>query len=120
MRFCNSSMAKLCALAPSEPVPPCFLIDRGSHGHFFERAAELRTGQFERPANFDLFARTVVSATKGCGHPERRLTRFTFAYKGEFEKCGVCFVGPGAALFNPFVAFKSIMQAAIAGKQVIG
>src|SRR6266567_257916 len=83
MRFCNSSMAKLCALAPSEPVPPCFLIDRGSHGHFFERAAELRTGQFERPANFDLFARTVVSATKGCGHQERRLTRFTFAYKGE-------------------------------------
>ena len=107
-------------IARPEPVPPCLLIDSGSHGHLFERAAELRISQLKRPANFNLFTRTGVSATKGCGHPERRLTRFTFAYKGEFEKCGMCFVGPGAALFNPFVAFKSIAQAAIAGKQVMG
>ena len=101
-------------IACPEPVPPCLLIDKGSHGHLFERAAELCIGQFKRPADFDLFTGTEAAAAKCWGHPQCRLTRFTFAYKAEFKKAGMCFIRPGTVLFNPFVTFKSIAQTAIA------
>src|SRR5438105_979586 len=56
-------------IACPEPVPPCLLIDKGSHGHLFERAAELCIGQFKRPANFDLFTGTEAAAAKCWGYP---------------------------------------------------